>query len=328
MESQDRVVSRRGLAEWAALGGVVYVVLFIVGCWLLFESAPPGDDSPASFISYFSDSGHRDQVSFGWIVAGVGLLFLLFFIASLRETVSRFGGSILATLTTLGGGIYVTLALAAFALDSAVKTMSDDTYQHRVYPELIHAADDASYVIHASGGAALGVMILAASIAFIRSGVVPKWAGWLGIPAVIAAVATIAFVTVFVWLLWILIVAIVLFWKGNSHNGRRRSTTCKQTVKKEDRIVSIVVRFNPTSVTKEKYDETITRLETAGDWPPDGLAYHIFFGPDDDLRVSEIWDSQEQFAAFGERLMPILSEVGIGFDSPPEIQEVHNIIQR
>lgn len=216
MESQDRVVSGRGLAEWAALGGVVYVVLFIIGCLLLFESAPSGDDTPAKFISYFSDSGHRDRMSFGWIVAGVGLLFLLFFIASLRETVSRFGGSLLATLTTLGGGIYVTLALAAFALDSAVKTMSDDTYQHRVYPELIHAADDASYLIHATGGAALAVMILAASIAFIRSGVVPRWAGWLGILAVIAAVATIVFVTVFVWLLWILIVAVVLFWKGNN----------------------------------------------------------------------------------------------------------------
>lgn len=216
MESQDRGVSGRGLAEWAALGGVVYVVLFIIGCLLLFVGAPHGDDNPAKFVSYFGDSGHRDRISFGWIVAGVGLLFLLFFIASLRETVSRFGGSLLATLTTLGGGIYVTLALAAFALDSAVKTMSDDTYQHRVYPELIRAAADTADAFHASGGAALAVMILAASIAFIRSGVVPKWAGWLGILAVIAAVATIAFVTVFVWLLWILIVAVVLFWKGNS----------------------------------------------------------------------------------------------------------------
>jgi len=32
--------------------------------------------------------------------------------------------------------------------------------------------------------------------------------------------------------------------------------------------------------------------------------------------VSEIWDS-EQLRAFGERLMPILDEVGIEFSGPP-----------
>ena len=92
--------------------------------------------------------------------------------------------------------------------------------------------------------------------------------------------------------------------------------------------MSIVVRFTPTSVTTEQYDETIRRLEAGGEWPPDGLEYHIFFGPKDSLRVSEIWDSQEQFAAFGERLMPILADVGVGMTTEPEIYEVHNIIRR
>ncbi len=218
MESQQRTAGRRGLAEWAALGGVVYVVLFIIGCWFLFEGAPDGNDPPADFVAYFSDSGNRDKVSAGWILASLGLLFFLFFLASLRQTVSRFDDGVLTALTTLGGGIFAALALAAVALNSAVRTMSDDTFQHRVYPELIHAADDTSYVMHATGGAALGVAILAASIAFIRSGVVPKWAGWLGIIAALAAIATIAFLPTFLWLLWILIVSIVLFWKGAPTN--------------------------------------------------------------------------------------------------------------
>jgi hypothetical protein len=41
------------------------------------------------------------------------------------------------------------------------------------------------------------------------------------------------------------------------------------------------------------------------------MDYHVCFGQDGDLRVSEIWDSQEKLEAFGERLMPILAEVGI-----------------
>ena len=93
--------------------------------------------------------------------------------------------------------------------------------------------------------------------------------------------------------------------------------------------MSIVVRFNPTNVTTEKYDESVRRLEKAGMWPhPDGLEYHVFFGSEGNLRVSEIWDSREQFEAFGERLMPILTEVGIEFAGDPEIFEVHNIVTR
>ena len=43
--------------------------------------------------------------------------------------------------------------------------------------------------------------------------------------------------------------------------------------------------------------------------------------------MSEIWDSREQFAAFGERLMPILAEVGIN-PGEPEFLEVHRIAKR
>jgi hypothetical protein len=92
--------------------------------------------------------------------------------------------------------------------------------------------------------------------------------------------------------------------------------------------MSIVVRFSPTNVTTEKYDETLRRLKEAGAFPPDGMEYHILFGPDENLRVSEIWDSREQLEAFGERLMPILSDVGIEFSGEPEIFEAHNIIKR
>ena len=82
-------------------------------------------------------------------------------------------------------------------------------------------------------------------------------------------------------------------------------------------------------MTTEKYDDTIRRHEAAGiELPPDGMDYHICFGSDGDLRVSEVWDSQEQFEAYGERLMPILADAGIEFSGEPESFEVHKIIKR
>ena len=92
--------------------------------------------------------------------------------------------------------------------------------------------------------------------------------------------------------------------------------------------MSIVVRFNPTNVTRAKYDESLQRIKEAGEWPPDGMDYHVLFGSEGNLRVSEIWDSREQLQAFGERLMPILADVGIEFSGEPEIFEVHNLVKR
>jgi hypothetical protein len=96
----------------------------------------------------------------------------------------------------------------------------------------------------------------------------------------------------------------------------------------EEPFMSIVVRFSPRSLTMEKHNEVTRRLEESGAWPPDGLDYHIVFGSEGDLRVSEIWDSQEQFGAFGETLMPILADVGIEFSGDPEIFEIHDVVRR
>jgi hypothetical protein len=91
--------------------------------------------------------------------------------------------------------------------------------------------------------------------------------------------------------------------------------------------VSIVVRFSPSSLTTEQYDQTVRKIQETGDFPPDGMDYHVCFGSEGNLRVSEIWDSREQFQAFGERLMPVLAEAGIQ-PGEPEILEVHNIVRR
>jgi hypothetical protein len=93
--------------------------------------------------------------------------------------------------------------------------------------------------------------------------------------------------------------------------------------------MSIVVRFAPANMTKEQYDAANRRIEEAGlEWPPDGLVMHVCFGDDGDLKVSEIWDSREQMQAFGEKLMPVLSEAGIEFAAEPQVFEAHNLETR
>jgi hypothetical protein len=96
----------------------------------------------------------------------------------------------------------------------------------------------------------------------------------------------------------------------------------------EASAVSIVVRLSPVSLTAEKYDKSWEALEKVPGWvwPPPGLDYHVcFFGSDGHVLVSQIWDTREQFEAFGEVLIPALAEAGIELSGPPVIFEAHEI---
>ena len=91
--------------------------------------------------------------------------------------------------------------------------------------------------------------------------------------------------------------------------------------------MSVLARFAPDSLTAEQYDAVISRLTAEGIHPPDGLDYEICFGSGDQMKVSLVWDPQEQLDAFVPRLMPILAEFGID-PGQPELVPVHNIVKR
>ncbi len=170
----------------------------------------------SSSASSSCSTASQDKISIGWIIAGLGIFAFLWFLSSLRRAVRRWEGDdgFLTALTTIGGVVYATLAFAAIAINVGIRTMSDDTYRHTVYPGLIHAADDASYMLHATGGAGASAMIIAATLAAMRAAVIPKWAGWLGIIAGILALASIIFFPQAAIGLWILIVSGLLFARG------------------------------------------------------------------------------------------------------------------
>ncbi len=90
--------------------------------------------------------------------------------------------------------------------------------------------------------------------------------------------------------------------------------------------MSIGVYHHPQGMTKAQYDDVLGKLEAAGAGSPAGRTHHACFGPPGALMVFDIWDSAEQFEAFGETLMPILAEVGIQ-GGPPAVMPVENVIE-
>ncbi|MDP9187653.1 MAG: hypothetical protein M3O25_00200 [Actinomycetota bacterium] len=76
--------------------------------------------------------------------------------------------------------------------------------------------------------------------------------------------------------------------------------------------------------TADQYDQV---NEALGEEPPDGLILHSATDMGGTMRIVDVWESADKFAAFGERLGPIVESVmGAGGASlQPDIQELHNL---
>ena len=89
--------------------------------------------------------------------------------------------------------------------------------------------------------------------------------------------------------------------------------------------MSIVISFTHAGFTTAKYDEAIKKLNAAGASAPKGRTFHVSFGDPQNLSITDVWDSAEDFQAFGVTLMPILT--GLGVDpGAPAISPAHNTI--
>jgi hypothetical protein len=89
--------------------------------------------------------------------------------------------------------------------------------------------------------------------------------------------------------------------------------------------MSVLFRFQPVGMTRQQYDQVNARLEQSGAWPPAGLKLHVMFGSEGDLRVSEIWESEEQQRTFADHhLLAALREAGVELQGAPDTHPVHN----
>ena len=199
----------RGIARWSALGGILYVVLFVVGGLLLFDG-PTGDESPARYLDYYGQGGHRDRAGVGWVLAMLGVLALIWFLARLRDVVASYGMPFLSSVVFVGGTVYAAMTGVALSLRLGTATMSDDTLAHTVYPAVIHGGSDAAYVIHAAGGVGAASFIIAASLAAMRAGRISSVVGWIGIVLGVLALFSLLFFPMLAIAIWLVVAGILL----------------------------------------------------------------------------------------------------------------------
>ena len=93
----------------------------------------------------------------------------------------------------------------------------------------------------------------------------------------------------------------------------------------------VILVHQGSGLTQETYDEAVRRLaggksrmESAADWPVEGILVHAAGEAPGGFRLVDVWESEEAAQRFGERLMPILREVGI--EAEPEMYEAHGFV--
>ena len=89
--------------------------------------------------------------------------------------------------------------------------------------------------------------------------------------------------------------------------------------------MAIIVTSTPKSMTADQYNEIVRRLEEAGAGAPNGRLYHVCYGTGDQMRVTDVWESEETLGQFAQTLIPIAQQVGVD-PGEPAISPVHNII--
>jgi hypothetical protein len=89
--------------------------------------------------------------------------------------------------------------------------------------------------------------------------------------------------------------------------------------------MALGIYFVHEGFTPELYNQAIQRLDDAGAGSPKGRSSHFALESDGAIQVFDVWETQEDFDAFGATLVPILTELGVQLGAPM-VATVYNTI--
>jgi hypothetical protein len=199
--------------RWAALSGIVFVVLMLVGASLILD-VPKGDASPQEIAKYLTDGDNHARNIAGAYLWVLGGLAFLGFVTGLRHVLSRAEGGA-GTLSNLVFGIGVVFT-AVWSVSAA--TIASVAYAvefadvHVTNPDLVTVLPSLGGLLLLLGGGFAGILLLAATaILIFRTGALPRWLAWLGIIAAASLAVDVTYVNILPLVGWVGVASLVLF---------------------------------------------------------------------------------------------------------------------
>ena len=199
---------------WTPIAGVLAAVTFVVG--LLFVGDGPDDkDTDAQVLAWCADHGHRVGILVGAFVLAFCGLFFLWFVAGLRQHLraAEGPGGRLANVALAGAAVFVGMlwvgAAALAAIPAAREIGSVPRLEVADVARFVGAVGYVSILLFSAFGAI--ALIDATSIVIMRTGILPKWLGWLGFVAAVVLLFGVVFIPMIALPIWLLAASVVLF---------------------------------------------------------------------------------------------------------------------
>jgi len=197
--------------RWGPLTGVLSVICTVYGT-LLVLGQPQDTDSDTKIVAYFASHTHRVQGIVGFFVFLAGILLLLTFLGTLRERLAAAEGGT-GRLSALGFGAGVASAaiwVIAMLIARADTFASHTTSKFHVDPNSYRTFADTAYFGWVAATVVGALVVWATSAVALRTGILPRWFGRLGIAVGISQLFGFFFFPFFVWWIWLAATAILL----------------------------------------------------------------------------------------------------------------------
>ncbi len=163
---------------FAAIAAIAFAVLYVTALFGVMD-LPEEGDSDAAVLATYTDTGKRAGLTAGvYLLAGAGLAFI-WFLASLRERLRRDDvGDRLSSIAFAGGLVYTAMLFTAGAAFGVLPLAIGvgEFEAEAVDPALARVLVQLGFTILLIYGLlAAAVMVVAVSLAALRTALLPRW---------------------------------------------------------------------------------------------------------------------------------------------------------
>jgi len=200
------------LARWSPISGIVFVVLYVIA-GVIFMDAPAPGATDDEILSYYADSGNQRSFAIAFLLTTIAAPIFLWFLGSLAGRLRQAEGEPgwLPRIALVSGAAFVAVAFVGTALSQFVPdAVNNDPDQFTLDPDMARLLTNAAYKLNPELAVPLSApLVLAASLVFLRTGLLPRWVGWVGVGVTLVSFVGFLVGPTFL-LLWILVVAVYL----------------------------------------------------------------------------------------------------------------------
>lgn len=198
----DRLDTADDRDHWMAWGGILFLLLFAA---LLFLGGNEAAEDSAGQKVIDTANEHRDMQYALVFVAGPAVALLLMFMSRLRALLGPLAGAG-RHLMQYGAVIYGTAIVLDAVLSLGILGAAD--HKRPAVAETLNVLVSDDWIIYTLG---IGLVLLGAGLAVLRTGLLPRWMGWIAVVVgVVSFIGPGGFAGFMVGPLWIGVASVML----------------------------------------------------------------------------------------------------------------------